>query len=92
MDYMKSRVNPTPKGAKLKPSPVAKKSEKELNTIQKKAIKSLNDTRAKKEAAENKALQKNRRTAGAIVAGMITAAGAMYRENKKRNPDRHGRL
>ena len=87
MDYMMSRVDPSPKGAKLKPSPVARKSEKEIKSTAKNAIQSLNTARAKKEATENKQIKRNRRAAAGIIGGMVGAAAAMYKENRRRNPE-----
>ena len=72
------------KGASLKPKPVVKPSKKDVNAKMKNASKSMADAKAKKVAAEDKALRRNKRAAAATVGTMVAGGLAMFKENKKR--------
>jgi hypothetical protein len=72
------------KGASLKKTPIAKSNQKEVNSKMKNASKSMADAKAKKVAAEDKALRRNKRAAAAAVGTMVAGGLAMFKENKRR--------
>jgi hypothetical protein len=71
------------KGASLKKTPIAKPNQKEVISKMKNASKSMADAKAKKVAAEDKALRRNKRAAAVTVGSMVTGATAMLRESKR---------
>jgi len=71
------------KGASLKPKPVVKPSKKDVNAKMKNASKAMSDAKAKKDAAEDKALRRNKRAAAVTVGSMVTGATAMLRESRR---------
>lgn len=71
------------KGASLKQTPIAKPNKKEVKAKMKNASKAMSDAQAKKVAAEDKALRRNKRAAAVTVGSMVTGATAMLRESRR---------